>query len=102
MISRRSIVYFAIALISTAILTYRVSSFQRTCHQYMRAHQVRAEHPELPKQSPKPDSPKLVDFDPCSYEDPSSVFDRVLLLIALTSVPVSVASLIRDRVRRIQ
>ena len=93
MLSRRTIIWLVIALISTAILTYRVMDFQRTCRAYGAAHTYKANKAEPPS---KPEDTVYFNYDPCAYEDPSPIDEKILTLIAIVSVPVSLVRSIRD------
>ena len=93
MLSRRTIIWLVIAFVSTAILTYRVKEFQRTCRAYVAAHSSNANKAVPPS---KPGDTVYADFDLCAYEDPSPIDERILCLIAIVAIPVSLARSIRD------
>jgi hypothetical protein len=95
-ISRRTVTWFAIAVMSIAYLTYRALEFQPTCRNYVRVHPYRA-NPSKPKR--KPDDTVLVNFDTCSYEDPAPVDEAVVTLIAVVSAPVFLGPLFQDSFR---
>jgi hypothetical protein len=96
---RRTVIWFALAVFSVASLTYRVHEFQRSCRAYVAAHQHKTSSSEPLQPKPDPNETVLVAFDPCSYEDPSPIDERIVALIAVVSVPVSLGWMIRDLLR---
>jgi len=99
-LSRRTVNWLALVVISVAYLTYRIPEFQRSCSEYVQTHRYRPSASEPFQSKADSNGSTFVGLDPCSYEDPSPVDERVVTLIAVISVPVFFGSLIRDLLRR--
>ena len=96
MISRYTVIWLTLAVISAGYLTYRIYDFRHACLEQIQAHGKRA--------SPQADSRDTVtlNFDPCELHSPTPVTERVFALILVVSTPVFLGSLIRDLFRRLR
>jgi hypothetical protein len=98
LISRGTSVFLLIALVSAAVLIYRVHQFQRSCREYERAHEAHAAV-SIPTQESSGQT--WVDFDPCAYQDPMPIPDSILAFIFMGSLLLFIRRLIGDIFARV-
>ena len=99
MISKRTIIFFLIAVASLGVLAYRTWELERPCREWKHSHDFGQSDPTPIRQA---DGTYIVTFNPCGlwYEMPW--IDKVLALIGFSATVAFVISIIQDLVRWIK
>jgi hypothetical protein len=93
MISRRTILFFLIAMACFSVLTYRTWEQERPCREWKHNHG--AGQPE-PAPVQQPDGSFSVTFNPCSLWHAMAWLDKALALVGFASSVAFIVSLIQD------
>jgi hypothetical protein len=96
LISRQTLIWFLIAVISTAIAAYRAWDEHHACEESVRAH---TSHLPIPQSTIAPDQTSFVDFDPCGGLQSMSVMDELIALLSFASIVGTILSFLQDLVR---
>ena len=96
MISRRTILFFLVAVLCVGVIKYQTWEQDRPCREWKHHHSLNEPDPAPIKQ---PDGNFTVTMTPCDFFPETSLADRLVALLGFASAVAFIISLIQDLLR---
>ena len=96
MISRRTLLFFLVAVIAVGVFEYRTRELFRPCREWKHHHSLSEPAPAPVQQ---PDGSFTATLNPCNFQPEASVFDRLVALLGFVFAIAFVTSLSQDLIR---